>query len=387
MGEDVRDFVFEIYDTVVDASRWPAVLDKFADMVGALGCIVFEWEGHGAERRLIAPLFSSRFQGDLIDGYLKTYHELEAADQDRFEARSLAADSIDLIGDSILADSEQEYVARANVQALLEFGIRHRSAGLLNKDNTARSRFSVQYSARHGPPSDGENSLMAEVLPHIAKALDLGRPAAQLSEAHRSLVAAMDRLRIGVCILDGRGNVVLTNKEFQRQREAYGAFRINANGRLRLHNGADQRRFADLMSDALNHGRYGARPRKEAIATTRDSEISALCIEIAPLDQVEDLGSDALGGSILYSIDTNLPIGCDAAPLRRAFGLTDAEASLAEMLGEGFTNAQIAERRSRSVETVNVQVKSLLAKTQAANRTQFARLMMNFGVNFLVPGE
>ncbi len=387
MGEDVRDFVFEIYDTVADASRWPTVLDKFADLAGARGCIVFEWEGSGVDRRLTAPLFSSRYQADILHGYIKTFHELEAADQDRFEARSLAADSIDLISDNILAETENELLARANVKALLGFGIRHRVAGLLNKDNTARSRFSVQYSARHGPPSDGEQSLMTEVLPHIAKALDLGRPAAQLASTHRSLVAAMDRLRIGVCILDGRGNVVLTNKEFQRQREAYGAFRIDAKGRLRLHDGADQRRFAALMSDALNHGRYGARPRKEAIATTRESEFSALCIEIAPLDQVADLGSDGLGGSILYSIDTNLPIGCDAAPLRRAFGLTEAEVELAEMLGEGFTNAQIAERRSRSVETVNVQVKSLLAKTQAANRTQFTRLMMNFGVSFLVPDE
>lgn len=227
--------------------------------------------------------------------------------------------------------------------------------------------------------------MMTDVLPHIAKALELGQPAAQLALAHRSLVAAMDRLRIGVCILDGRGNVVLTNKEFQRQREAYGAFRIDARGRLRLHNGADQQRFAALMSDALNHGRFGARPRKEAIATTSESAISALCIEISPLDQVEDLGSAGLGGSILYSIDTNLPIDCDAAPMRRAFRLTETEAVLAELLGEGFTNAQIAERRSRSVETVNVQVKSLLAKTQAANRTQFTRLMMNFGVNFLLP--
>ncbi len=385
MSDQIRDLVLEIYDTVADPALWPGALDKFSEMIGARGCIVFEMRGEGADRRIAAPIYTSGYEAELVEGYIHAFQAQEMADQDRFEACSLAADGIDLIDDSVLTDSEDELLAQANVKQLLEYGIRHRAAGLLDKDNRARSRFSVQHSLRHGPMREEEREIAAAVLPHIAKALDLGRPAAQLSGAYKRLIAAMDRLRIAVCILDRRGRVVVTNEEFDRQRETYDAFRIDRSGRLHLHDGADGERFKALLADALNHGRHGARPRKEAIATRQGDNVSALCIEIAPLDTAEEIGSTALGGAILYSLDTSLPMTCDPSALRRIFGLTGAEAALVQLVGDGLTNAQIAEHRERSVETVNAQVKSVLNKTQCANRTQLVRLMANFGADFLRP--
>ncbi|MGY9057926.1 MAG: helix-turn-helix transcriptional regulator [Alphaproteobacteria bacterium] len=78
---------------------------------------------------------------------------------------------------------------------------------------------------------------------------------------------------------------------------------------------------------------------------------------------------------------------CDTAPIKSAFGLTDAELSLVEFISEGFTNPEIAERRNRSVETINTKVKSILSKSQCANRTQFVRTMMRFGTNFVFTSE
>ena len=380
---EARDFVLEIYDTVADQSRWPGVLEKFSDKVGARGCIIFEWADDGAERRLFAPHMSALYEQEKLEAYLSAFHAQEAEDQDRFEELSLATDAIDLIDDAMLFTDEAAWLARPNIKAMIEFGLRHRAAGLLDKDNTKRSRFSMQFGATHGPMNDDERALVAGLLPHVAKALDLGRPAAQLAATHRHLIAAMDRLRIGVCILDGKGSVVVANQEFDRQREAYRAFRVTSSGQLRLHDPADERRFMALRSDAMNHGRFGARPRKEAIPVVQDDSIGALCIEVAPLHQVDEIGAAALRGTIVYSVDTSLPVGCDASPLRQVFGLTEAEAALAELLATGITNAEIAEVRARSVATVNAQVKSLLSKTDCANRTQFVRLLMNFGADYL----
>jgi DNA-binding NarL/FixJ family response regulator len=53
------------------------------------------------------------------------------------------------------------------------------------------------------------------------------------------------------------------------------------------------------------------------------------------------------------------------------------------MVAEGLTNAQIAERRNRSIATINTQVKSILSKTQCLTRTQFVRLMMSFSTDFV----
>ncbi|MCG6904778.1 MAG: helix-turn-helix transcriptional regulator [Rhodobacter sp.] len=380
MNNDIRDTVLGIYDTVADPSLWTGVLDRFAAQLNAKGCIVFEWQGFGNQRKLVAPHFSSYFNRAGLEKYIEKCFEYEARDQDIFEAHSRKSDRIDLIDDSVLADTREDLLLRPNVAVLQKFDILHRAAGLLNKDNTSQSRFSVQLGAGRGRLTPAEHRHLGAILPHIAKALDLGRPARQLAAQHQSILAAMDRLTIGVCVLDPRGLVVVRNQEFQRQSEAYRVFHTAPTGVLQLARADDQKRFEALKSDALNHGKYGARPRKEAISTDADTY---LCIEVTPLTKAEEIGSDAFGGFILYSHDTSLPVTCNTRPIQHAFGLTDAETSLVDAISEGLTNAQIAQRRDRAVATINAQVKSILSKTNCATRTQFVRLMMSFGAVYL----
>jgi len=54
--------------------------------------------------------------------------------------------------------------------------------------------------------------------------------------------------------------------------------------------------------------------------------------------------------------------------------LTDRERQLLQLLGEGLSNREIAERLRLEVKTVKNYVSTLLAKLQLANRTQAAVL-------------
>ncbi len=380
MQTDTHDTILSIYDAVADDTLWPNVLQKLATRINAVGCIVFEWHTTLDSRQLVAPLASANYDLAAIETYIEKCYEHEVRDQDIFESHSLAQDQIDLIEDDVLAPGIAGLKQLPNVQTLQKLGILHRAAGLLNKDNTAVSRFSVQLADKRGRLTPEERARLTAILPHIAKALDLGRPAKQLALEHQSMLAAMDRLTIGVCILDTGGRVVLENEEFKRQRNAYPVFLKTQNGVLRLRKPDDQKHFAALLENVFNHGKFGARPRKEAIST---SESSFLCVEVAPLNKVLDITSKVFGGFIVYSTDTSLPIHCNALPMQRAYGLTDAEMNLVDLIAEGLTNSQISERRERSVPTINTQVKSILAKTHCATRTQFVRLMMSFGANFL----
>ncbi len=381
MDDDIRQTVLGIYDTVADQSIWPSVLDRVAERLDARGCLIFELEEHA----LSAPLTSSWYRASALRDYMDTHRESELADHRIFLDRSLAHDSVDIIPDSVLYDDLSEFRSRANVRHVMQFGILHRAAALLNKDNPNVSRFSVQFRSDRDGITAEESAYLNRLLPHIAKALELGRPAQQLALEHRGLLAAMDRLSIGMCLLDPNGRMVQTNGEFRRQLATYRVFQTTPNGVLQLSAGDDHKRFETLRADALNHGRFGARPRKEAVSTDAGT---FLCIEVSPLDRSEEIGSAPFGGCILYSTDTSLPVRCQTLPVKQAYGLTDAELSLAEAIAEGLTNVQIAERRDRSVATINVQVKSILSKTGCATRTQFVRLLMNFGMDYLTqPGE
>ncbi len=380
MAEEIDETILKIYDTVANQSLWPEVLDRITDSINAAGCIIFEWQGSHSQRKLSAPFYSGLYDEHQLYTYLQKCFEFEAEDQDIFEAHSLDSDAIDLIDDDVLANSISELKLRGNVQILQKFGILHRAAGLLNKDDISKSRFSVQLGVSRGYLTGEERQYLGQVLPHIAKALDVGRPSAQLENVHKNLMNAMDRLTIGVCIVDAQGRVVMNNVEFKRQLDAYNVFQLKINGELTLTRRQDQHQYENLKGSILNHGKFGARPRKEAIAT--DDE-NYLCIEMTPLNKSEEFGTSLFSGSVIYSTDTSRPAHCDTALFGRAFGLTKTEASLVEAVSEGLTNAQIADRCNKSVATINVQVKSILSKTQCSTRTQFVRLMMGFGSNFL----
>jgi DNA-binding CsgD family transcriptional regulator len=387
MTADVNDLILEIYDTVMDDGLWPSVLEKTAHFIGARGAFIFELEGLGPGRFIAAPFFSKAYDRALVDSYLRIHKDQELADQDTFARFSKPTDRIQLIPDDVLAGSEAELLARPNVKQMLEYGIRYRAGALLNKDQVNHDRFALQFSEAAGPVSKDHLSKAALVMPHLAKALNVSRPTLQLARRYRTIADCLDMLVVGVCILDTNGAIVLSNREFQRQMESYKAFRRDPSGRLLISSDGAQNSFMQLRGDVLNHGKFGARPRKEAIVSDIEGKPHTLCIEVAPLRSAKQLDEPKLEGHIVYSMDTGNFYAIDSEMLAGLFSLTRAESSILELVAEGLTNSQISERRSKSVETINSQVKSILEKTQSANRTQLIRLVTNICSSFIAEGH
>lgn len=63
--------------------------------------------------------------------------------------------------------------------------------------------------------------------------------------------------------------------------------------------------------------------------------------------------------------------------LKQAFALTTAEADVVRALVECGSLAEIAEQRSRSVDTIRAQVKSILAKTETHSQVELVRLALS----------
>ena len=86
---------------------------------------------------------------------------------------------------------------------------------------------------------------------------------------------------------------------------------------------------------------------------------------------------------MVYSLDTTTNLDLDVETVGKVLNLTSSETVLVELMADGLTNRQIADIRDRSVDTVNTQVKSLLAKANCANRTQLIRRASHIGGHFV----
>jgi len=155
--------------------------------------------------------------------------------------------------------------------------------------------------------------------------MDLCGPLGSSSVERQALLSIIEGLAVGVCVLDSSGRVELSNSEFLRQQEVHNAFWTDKHNRLKLHENADRQQYARLLEDAR-------------------------------------------------------PIKIDVALAQLAFGFTPIESEVTQLVCEGLTNSEIADRRSRSVETINAQVKTIFGKSSVANRTQLVRLLCNFSI-------
>ncbi|MBX9465486.1 MAG: helix-turn-helix transcriptional regulator [Aquamicrobium sp.] len=384
-NQNIDGIILSIYDAAVEPDRWPAVLDRIARMADARGAFIFDIDTSPRDGpRVGATYHTTNYERPLIEAYLRRHNEEELRDQATFAAFSRSGDQVELVPDSVLAPSRQELMQHANAQTMASYGIHHRAGALLNKDHYYSDRFAVQFSQRAGPATGERLRALQTVMPHIAKALNIGRHTSRQFTARHAILDVFDLLRIGICILTASGEVVMANKEFERQRDHLGAFRIDHTKRLLASNEAVRLELASLFASAGNHGKFGARPRKEAVLHPLEQDGMALCLEVTPLFMPDMLGDRAFSGFALFSLDTSQAYNIDTSFLAQAFSLTKSEEAILSMLAEGLTNAQISERRQRSLETVSSQVKTVLAKTMSQNRTQLIRLATEFNPRMFV---
>jgi DNA-binding CsgD family transcriptional regulator len=381
---NIESAVLSIYDATLEPSRWPGVLDIVSDIVDARGAFLFDIDQCQGVSKVKATFHTTNYDPNLVKGYLDTHNEQELEDQAIFAACSCSLDRTELIHDTVLAPSRDGLMARANARAMAGYGIQYRAGALLNKDQYYSDRFAMQFSERAGLPSGERMEAIATLMPHMAKALNIGR---QTSRAHNAKDLALNifnQLRIGICILTKAGCIVFANKEFDRQLDKHGAFGVTSDKRLFAKNERVRSQLAELFDTPRHHGKFGARPRKEAILHPLSDDGMALCIEVTPLSSQDYLGDRSFSGFAVFSLDATQPIDLDTRFIADAFSLTESEEAVLKLLGEGLTNAQISERRSRSLETVSSQVKALLSKTMSQNRTQLIRLATEYSPRLFV---
>lgn len=375
-----RELVLNIYRAASEPDHWSAVLGELADRMGAVGCIVYEIASGQPDHRIEAPLISSGLSRSQVESYLDKYQEFEVRDHETFDRNLLKTDDIVMLNEDILYDDQSEYLERPHVKRLLELGIHHRTGALLDKDNPFRARFSLSMAKGKGILQPDDALLLNDLLPHVAKAIELGRPAMEQHQQSKALMLLIDRLDLGVCILDAKGRVFLKNTEFVRQVEEFRKFQIDRNDTLMVNDLKTRDQFSKMLTDLTQHGRFGARPRKESLMMETAGQEGALCVEIVPMNRSDLIGSAPFNGAIVFSRDTRKPVRIDLELAQKTYGFTDAEVEVVRLVCDGLTNSQIAERREVSVQTVNAQMKAVLTKAGATNRTHLVRLLCNFSL-------
>lgn len=340
-ADDVEELIARAYEAGAEPARWPAFLSRLATALSARTCAL-----------QIEDL-------DRATGSLAVVHGVEAATIAAYEthyaaqnpwlragASQLAAGCV-VTGEMAISTRDLERTA-FYAEFLRPQDIAHSAAAVIEHDRRRTSMLTIQRSRRVGALSTDGLALLAQLLPHVQRAVQLQRRLGHARREHEALVETADRMPWGVLFLARDRRVVFANAAVRA---------------------LSRRMLARVLAAASAGG--GVVPR----------EVGApLTVTITPLRTPDDAVAAAGAHTAVFVIDPDAQRAAPEAVLREGFGLTPAEIRVAIAIARGATLRDITDDTGVAIATVRTHLKRIFSKTGTRRQSELVRLLLLAGI-------
>lgn len=346
-----------------DAAYWPVAIEAAAAACGAASGQILAYSRSG-----IPTLMAPGFTADDIGSYLTLGGGDPAINRGMAFMTSPRATPLRPYADhEYLTEDER----RRDLLYNEFFGPRdgsHISVGVMVRKPALTANLSF---LRTTPMEQDDRQATARLLPLFARACDLqfaleGRAAAILSQA-------LDSLGDAVLICDASGHLVSATRRGEAVLST-GRFLALKHGRLTCAEPAQAPELERLLDHcAVLRNQLGL----GGGFALRAPDGAAARVDVAPVPA--ERGDSALRPLAMVRIrEVSDRARLDLDHLMAAFGLTWAEAEVAEALMGGLSSRVIAEHRGVAQVTVDSQVRAILAKTGCGRRAELPVLLAPF---------
>lgn len=203
-AELLSTFIGEIYDAAIDAARWPAILGKIAQFVGGPSASIYAKDAS----RKSGSLFyhDGGIEPRFVHLYFDQYVKLDPVTTRHFfaEIEEPTATADIMPYDEFL--ETRFYKEWAKPQHLVD----HVSA-VLDKSLTSVALFGVFRHERDGLANDETRRRMRLIVPHIRRAVLIGRLVDLKTDEAAMLAETLDGLSAGMFLVDAGGHIVHAN--------------------------------------------------------------------------------------------------------------------------------------------------------------------------------
>jgi DNA-binding CsgD family transcriptional regulator len=222
--DDVPSLICDIYDASLDPSRWAGVLRKSRDYLGGSAAAVFSKDL--ATRSLNVFYQCGGVEPHYTQLYFDTYERIDPT-----TAAQAMAGVGELVCSADIIDTDDLRSSRFYQEWVRPQGIADLGAVVLEKSATGAALFGIFRQDRHGVIDDEARWRLGRIVPHIRRAVLIGR-AIELKTAEAATFAdTLDGLAAGMFLVDAAGRIVHANAS-GRMLIAEGAALRAAGGKL-----------------------------------------------------------------------------------------------------------------------------------------------------------
>lgn len=374
--------VSTIYDAALDSGRWTSVLALVAEAFGgaAIGLLVACPDVHEP------PLaFAHGLAPEMATAYLRDYAHLDPWAPHYVHDPSGMTRLVDC---PVQIPPEFEsgllrpagLLAGPNLAACLE-----RFPGGESKGRAGGSGMVIWQAKGCRERTRTDVRLISFLMPHLQRAVAIHRTVAVSQTLGRNCMSVFECLDTGVVLLDSRGRVVWNNAAAQTILDEQDGLVIRQSriGCLasRAHHQLQQEISACYSWSAATVGRsFVAVPRKHG---RRDYSVTVM-----PMDEASGHATiDQPAGVVLFVRDPECMGAVSRQLLEAQFGLTPAQARVAELVASGYSPREASQMLSTSESTIRSHLKAIYAKTDTRGSPELVRLIHLVDPRLMRPGK
>lgn len=369
-AEQIPSLIADIYDAALDPSRWSAVLVKSAHFVGGSAASVFAKD---AKSRSGIVYHTG---GDIDPHYTRLYFD-KYVKFDPFMSAHVTAEIEQPVCAADIMPFDEFRQTRIYQEWVQPQGWVDCVTAALDKSETGAALFGVFRRDEHGVVDDDTRWRMRQILPHIRRAVLIGRVIERKTAAAATFADTLDGLRAGVFLVDAAGRIVHANAS-GRALAAEGAVLRVADGRLVPADAHAARALSDIFA-AAGHGDAAVGIRGIAVPlTARDGERYA--IHVLPLTSGVRRCAGTRYAAVAAVLVRKATIEAPslAETIARHYGLTPTELRvlLANIQTGGV--AETADALGIGEATVKTHLHRVFGKTGAGRQADLVKLVAGF---------
>jgi DNA-binding CsgD family transcriptional regulator len=239
--------------------------------------------------------------------------------------------------------------------------------------------FGFMLSSRAAERADENARRLQRLTPHLGRALDATIKLGQLTDGTRQLAKVLQLVPNPALLLDSAGRITLANPSAEALLRAGDGLTIDRNGGLQLAAAfpAERSALSQALAQSLAVASGTGDELGNPLRLTRPSGAAPLLVLPVPLPAPAFAlwAMTEQARVLVLVIDPSVRSRAAAASVRATFGLTDAEARVAALVGSGFSGPEAAAMLRVSPATVKTHLKRCFEKTGVHSQVGLARII------------
>jgi DNA-binding CsgD family transcriptional regulator len=374
-ADQLNDLIESIYGAVSeDAATWGSILVRIASQVDAIVGTLQITDQAMAETQIYAQIGTTQRTAEQYQGgfYNKDLFIIRAPSLPRLAGpkQSALQFSENYVGEQEMAASEiyNDFLHPEVGSAFYNAG------GWMKLDDGRLLIMGIQRDRRRGGYEDQTQRALQMLWRHITQAMRLRVQLGASTQALDMREAALDALPLAVLVLKKDRHIAFRNQAAAALLAQVDGGLSDRGGFLTLSSTEANRHLAQLVAGATGH----AAAFEGAVLAPRPGERRPLTLSIAPFLPTRRHHKDGVVplAMVLITDPEAAPrgLGARAATL---YGLTRAEARLAEQLAKGISPEESAALNGVRISTVRSQLQAVFHKTGTTNQGALLRLLLS----------